>query len=289
MRLPLLFLIPLLQAGVFLGSPTLAQEAGGFGLESQLESAAEASEEAEEIDEIETDRDSFTPASSLVGARRLVIESAYSFIDNRDVKETHSFPEALARYGLTENIELRLGWNYEVGGAGSPVSGNVSDAFAAEPELERESRIFYGAKLGLSEQAGWRPQTAVMVHGFTPTAGEQHDTTVASSYIAGWELPNRWNWTSAMRYSTGSQEEDRFNIWSPSTALKVPLGERWKGHVEYFGVFSDGREEETTQHFFSPGAHYLITPDLEVGFRVGWGLNEQAPNFFSNIGFGIRY
>src|SRR5262245_49060578 len=38
-------------------------------------------------DAIETDRDSFTPATTTAGRRRLIVESAYSFIDNRDVKE----------------------------------------------------------------------------------------------------------------------------------------------------------------------------------------------------------
>jgi hypothetical protein len=83
--------------------------------------------------------------------------------------------------------------------------------------------------------------------------------------------------------------EDGFNVWSPSAVLKVPVGERWKAHVEYFGILSDGRADETVQHFFSPGAHYLITPDLEIGLRVGWGLNDETPSFFSNAGLGWRY
>ena len=43
-------------------------------------------------DEIETDRDAFTPATRTVGRGRLIVESAYTFIDNRRVKETHSSP-----------------------------------------------------------------------------------------------------------------------------------------------------------------------------------------------------
>jgi hypothetical protein len=39
----------------------------------------------------------------------------------------------------------------------------------------------------------------------------------------------------------------------------------------------------------SPGAHYLVTPDLGVGVRVGWGLNDQSVRFFANAGFGWRY
>jgi hypothetical protein len=58
-------------------------------------------------DAIETDHDSFTLATTTAGRKRLI------------VKETHSFPELLCRYGLMERFELRLGLNYEVGRAGS--------------------------------------------------------------------------------------------------------------------------------------------------------------------------
>lgn len=259
------------------GSHELDESAGGDEFEDESE------------DEIETDRDSFTPATSVVGCRRLVIESAYSFIDNRRVPETHSLPEIVARYGITNEIELRFGYNYEVGGAGSSVAGSIPNDFPEEPGLEREARVLYGAKFWLTQQDNWKPQSSVIVQGFTPTYGEATDTQLAITYVFGWTLPNAWTWDSSIRYGTGSFEEDRFNVWSPSTVLKVPLGEEWKAHAEYFGVFSEGRAEESVQHFFSPGVHYLISPDLEIGVRVGWGLNDQSPNFFSNVGGGLRF
>jgi hypothetical protein len=33
----------------------------------------------------------------------------------------------------------------------------------------------------------------------------------------------------------------------------------------------------------------LITPDWELGVRLGSGLNDQSPNFFANVGGGIRF
>ncbi|MAT73240.1 MAG: peptidyl-tRNA hydrolase [Planctomycetaceae bacterium] len=240
-------------------------------------------------DEIETDRDSFTPATTTAGDGLWIVEAAYSFIDNRGVPETHSYPELLVRRGVDDWLELRLGWNYEVGGAGSPVSGNVPSDFGEEAEIERESRIFYGAKAVLTRQSGWQPESAVIVQGLPPTSGESNDTQLSTTYIFGWITEGGAVWDSAIRYSTSSAEEDDFNVWAPSTVLKVPFGERWKAHVEYFGIFSDGREEETTQHYFSPGAHYLVTPNFEVGVRVGWGLNDQSAKFFSNAGIGWRY
>src|SRR5262245_17074542 len=56
----------------------------------------------EDEDEIETDRDSFTPATTLAGPGRTIVEAAYSFIDNRTVPETHSYPELLLRYGASD-------------------------------------------------------------------------------------------------------------------------------------------------------------------------------------------
>jgi hypothetical protein len=240
---------------------------------------------------LETDRDSFTPATTTAGKGRLIVESAYSFLDNRSVKETHSFPELLLRYGLTERFEFRLGWNYEVGGAGNEISGvDVGeDDLPLESTLERESRIAYGLKYRVTDQKEWLPGSAVILQGFTPTSGKGTDTQFVGTYVFGWELPNRWMLDSAIRYATGSEEEDRFHSWAPSVVLKVPVGERVNVHAEYFGIFSTDKAEAFTRHFFSPGVHHLLTPDLEVGVRVGWGLNDQSARFFSNVGFGWRF
>ncbi|MGC4005522.1 MAG: transporter [Pirellulales bacterium] len=245
--------------------------------------------EDDEPDEIETDRDSFTPATTVVGLSRTVVESAYSFIDNRRVPETHSLPELVVRYGVTERLELRFGTNYEIGGAGNPISANIPDDLEDDATLEEEANVSYGLKYALTEQAEWIPTSAILLQAYTPVAGEATDTHFVATYVAGRTFANRWAWDSAIRYSTGSHEDDRFNVWSPSTVLKVPVGERWKAHIEYFGVFSDGRATESTQHFISPGAHYLITSNWEIGTRFGWGLNDQAPNFFVNVGGGYRF
>lgn len=71
--------------------------------------------------------------------------------------------------------------------------------------------------------------------------------------------------------------------------VKVAVAEKWNGHLEYFGIFTDGRVEESSESYISPGLHYLLTPDFELGARVGWGLGGDAANFFSNAGVGLRF
>lgn len=248
-----------------------------------------APESAEDEDEIVTDRDSFTPATSVAGRGRVIWETAHSFIDNRRVPETHSFPEMLVRIGCTDWLEFRLGWNYEIGGAGNPVSGNIPSDLPDDPELEAEHRLLYGAKALLSSQEDWRPQSVAILQGHVPTHPQAGPSDLSAVYVFGWDLPNKIVFDNGLRYSTGHLEEDSFNVWCVSSVVKFPVAERWKGHVEYFSSFSDGRENESVQHFFSTGAHYLITSNLEIGVRVGWGLNRDAPNFFANSGLGWRY
>lgn len=251
--------------------------------------------EAEEPDEIETDRDSFTPATTIAGRRRLIAEYAYSFVDNRGIKETHSVPELILRYGLTDRIELRLGWNYEVGGAGNATSGadaGDEDATGGRSQIEREYTLLYGAKVRLTDQRRWVPRTALIVQGFTPTGGSSGTDTATqliATYVAGWQFANRWKFDTSIRYGTASEEGDHYHAWAPSAVLKVPVGEKLAAHVEYFATFTSGKAQNTTKHFISPGLHYLVTPNFEVGFRLGWGLNDLSARFFSNVGVGWRF
>jgi hypothetical protein len=140
----------------------------------------------------------------------------------------------------------------------------------------------------VTEQARWLPRSVVIVQAATPTSGVETATHLFVTSAAGWELPNRWRLDTAIRYGLASQEGDHFNLWAPSAVLRVPIGERWAAHGEYFGIFTSGKERNTTRHYFSPGLHCLITPNLEVGVRVGWGLNDQSDRFFVNAGLGWR-
>lgn len=243
-----------------------------------------------DTDRIETDRDSFTPATTTAGRGRSILESAYTFSDNRVGFETHSLPELVNRYGVTDRVELHLGWNYEVGGASTSFSGGVPNLEEpAGAEIERGSQIFYGFKAAVTDQYNWLPESAIIVEAGTPTSGKDLATQLMTTYVFGWKLPNEGKWDAALRYGYDSTMGDHFNIWSPSTVLKVPVFERWTVHAEYFGVFSEGRAKDSTQHYFSPGIHYLVNSDLEVGVRLGWGLNDQSANFFNNVGLGWRF
>lgn len=262
-----------------LGRASEAQEFSSFIAEGRRAESAER-------DEIETDRDSFTFATSLVAPRKNILEASYSFIDNRVGPESHSFPEFLARRGINDWLELRLGWNYEAGGPGT-VSG--SEVGGEDLQVETEGRLLYGAKFQTSRASGWMPQSALILQGFTPTAGESPASTFNVGEAFGWTFANGWTWNTALRFATAYEQRDYFSQWAPSTVLKIPVGERWNVHGEYFSIVSYGKADSLNLHYASFGGHVLLTPNLEVGVRFGFGLNSETPNFFNNVGFGWRF
>ncbi len=256
------------------------------------ESAEKSGENAEGAEgneaPLDTDRSSFTFATTTVRTGRVLVESAYSFIDNRNAAQSHSFPELMTRIGVTKRLELRLGWNYEVGGGGDVSNGDAAGDLTA-PSIKREAQIQYGFKYALTTQNSWIPTSACIVQAATPTAGVNEASRVVLGYVFGWKIFDDWELDSGIRYETAKEEGDHFNQWAPSVLLKVPVFERCHVHGEYFGIFTDGRATNTNVQYLSPGISYLITPACEVGVRLGWGLNQDAASFFSNVGFGLMF
>jgi hypothetical protein len=243
----------------------------------------------ESLPELETDRETFTPSTTTTGKNLWIAEWSYTYIDNRDEPDTNSFPELLVRYGISDRVELRLGWNYEVGGGGNVVTPLESSEGLDNGEVESESRMIYGMKAEVTDQRGWVPRSVVILEGFTPTLGNNPASQPVATYACGWLLPNAWRWDSAIRYSQGFDLEDAYNRWAPSTVLRIPASENFQYHLGLFGSFTQGRAIDKDRVFISPGCHYNFTPNLELGLRVGWGLTPDSANFFVNTGFGWRF
>ncbi len=257
---------------------TAASEGAGEG-----KSAAEV---LEADDFIETDRNSFTIARVTPGANRLIVESSFSYINLAGEKATYSFPELLLRYGIGDRFELRLGWNYEAGQERVPGGGTIGGFFAANAEQQ----LYYGFKTVLTKQSGWLPGSAVFLQGHTPTGGPQSVSQLRTGYVVGWTLPNRWDFDAALRFGTDKDEEGGYTLWAPSAVLKIPLtaNERWFSHVEYFGVFTQGKENDTSRNFVDIGLHHLLTPNFEIGGMVAFGPHSGGLNLVTNVGIGIR-
>lgn len=243
----------------------------------------------QEYRELDADRDAFTPVTHTVERGHALVETAYTYIENRTGPATHSLPELLVRAGILDRVELRFGVNYEAGSGGSVVTAVESGEGVGGGEFTTEASLLYGLKAVVSEQDGWLPRSVGIVEAYTPTAGHVWATEPAATYAFGWELDEGQRIDAGIRYVFAASEEGTFDKWMPSMVLRWPMSERLEVHAEWFGAWTDGLEDEKVRSFAGPGGHFVLFPGGELGYRCGWGLTEDAANFYSDVGFAMRY
>ena len=253
--------------------------------------AAPDSARAEEVSEgdLGTDRDAFTPSTKTIAPGTLLSEGSYVYIDNRFGLPTNNVPEYLLRIGGTDWLEWRFGVNYSVNSAGNIVTSVEVGERRPFDESLYEANVLYGFKADVSDQEGIVPESCFIMEAGTPTSGDLWGTIPVATAVAGWELPWGARLDGALRYSYAQSHTRWFSRWSPSVVIRQPITERLEIHAEWFETVTQGLPIDNVRPFFSPGTHYLLTENIEVGLRVGWGLNHVAAEFFSDTGIAWRY
>ena len=120
---------------------------------------------AEAFPELNTDRDGFTPSAFVVDQGRVLVETSYVYIQNRDGRPTNAYPELLCRIGATEWLECRIGANYEVGSQGNVVTNVEAGETGKAGTANYESSLLYGLKASLAEQDSLLPQACFIMEG----------------------------------------------------------------------------------------------------------------------------
>lgn len=165
---------------------------------------------------IETERHDFTQSAVTVGRGVAQIEGGYTYFYNKDGGETesaHTTPEMLLRWGVSEDIEVRLRWNYV------------------------------------------------------------------------------WQFIEDEPGRTGSEDTaaDRFTMFTQSAVLGLELSEANTMYAEWFGIYSNGLEDEFAISVYNVGVDHYVTDDFVLDVRVGVGLSDDADDFFSGVGGGYRF
>ncbi len=246
------------------------------------------SDEAKE-EPLESDRPDFTNTATTVGYQRFQIESGYTYtqaIAGDRTHDAHDLPELLIRYGAAERLELRLAWD----------EGMVFDRFADRDSgrvvTENGSTdVAAGFKYAISKQDKWRPQSALQVEVSAPVgapalSSRQVDAFV--NYLYSWEL----NKKLSLNCSTGNlwtaESDDHFSRLSQSASVEYELTQKLHVYNEWFAFFFRDSIDNRPQHYYDAGLTYLVTPNFQLDWRAGLGLNPAADGFFTGCGLAFR-
>jgi hypothetical protein len=218
---------------------------------------------------------------------RVQIEGGYSFVSDTIAGSSatqHTVPDLLLRIGLTERLELRVGWP---GWVSTNYGGSLSAASSADT-LEPNVGLMYD----LWQQDGCVPQTAVLAA--VPITLEGNPFSMSglqplSQMLYCWYPTDRFSFGGATGVALFRVSGDNFVQWQQSLNLDYLLTDRVGGFAEWEVLIDSGSRDDGAGHLLGGGFSLLWTDSLQVSWRAGLGLNERAPDFLTDLRFAYRF
>lgn len=243
--------------------------------------------------QIETDRPDFTESPNVVPKGALQVETGF-ILENDLASSSTSMLETksqnitlnttLLRFGLTENIELRLNTSVDrsqtqvsnpMGGVSGPLSDTVFKGL---------STSFIGFKTNLYKND--KMSIGFLGHLYIPELAsgdfaKSIDQKVAPEFL----IPLTYDITDkfgiAVQYGL---TWDGFTP-NPTTSYTLALGygitDALSFYVEPYGFLTNNGDE---LHLLNGGFTYLVNDNFQLDLTGGIGLNEAAPDNFLNCG-----
>ncbi len=220
-------------------------------------------------EELVTDRPDATEASTTVPKGAIQIETGgfyTSFEDNGIKEEVLGYNTTLVRWGVLENIEFRLGWNFEE--VRTTVNGMEL------PDVQSGlSPLLAGMKLNVTEEKGLLPEIALIGHIFLPFSAASdfrpETTAVDFRFAASHTLSEK----SSIGYNLGAQWGDDSSeaAYIYTFSYGYSLTDTFGFYAELYGDFP---EDNRANHFWDAGITFLALPNLQFDATVGSGITE---------------
>jgi hypothetical protein len=241
--------------------------------------------QTEEDQELITDRPDQTESPSIVPTGSVQLETGILFMQDEFSEagtdfeiETLHLASTLIRIGVTPVLEFRIGGGY------------TQEKIISQQMESRHSGmggVSAGAKIKLTEEKGWLPESAFLVNLDLPV-GQEH---FKPSEVQPTLLPaaaHTFSETLSLGYNLGGSWDldTQDAIFLYSAALGTSITDRYSMFFELFGGFSS---ETDSPHSFDLGGTYLLKPNLQFDGAIGYGLNDAAEDWFLLAGLTIRF
>lgn len=148
-----------------------------------------------------------------------------------------------------------------------------------------------GFKTPLLKQDGLIPNLSLIPAISLPTGTSSKSTgDVDPEVRLAWNygLTDKWSVYGVGLATALTDAHGRYLQSGASLATYYQFTPHLGGFVEYFGVYPGARGGDC-QHNIDFGPVILINDNFQIDLRAGFGLNEEAPDFFTGIGFSFRF
>ena len=232
-------------------------------------SLATFAQETEAPEELVTDRPDATEAPLTVPKGSLQIETGAfytSFEENNIKEEVLGYNTTLLRYGILDNFEFRLGWNFEetrftINGAEDP---NV---------LSGLSPLLFGMKVNITEEEGLLPTIGLIGHIFLPLSAATDYRPETTGADFRFSLEHTLSEKSSIAYNIGAQwgGDSPEIAYIYTVAYGYSITDKFGMYAELYGDFP---EDNKANHLWDAGITYLVQNNLQLDATVGSSITK---------------
>ncbi len=225
-------------------------------------------------DPIEADRPDQTETPAIVPKGMFQLEAGFSY-QKTDINSNSFFlPSALWKYGVNENLELRLITEFVT----EKINDEKSSGFTP---------ILIGLKVKLCEEKGVIPKTSFIGHIGLPNVASSR---YKNDFLAP-EFRFTMQHTLSKKLSLGYNLGCEWDGMTPETTFVYTLTTGYSINNKlgcYAELFGFAPEKNCANHNLDGGFTYLINNNFMVDLSSGFGLTNNAPNYYFALGFSIR-
>ena len=238
----------------------------------------------EERPELITDRPDATESPSVVPQGALQIETGALFTSfEEDVLQTQTqtltYNTTLLRYGLLDNLELRLGWNVVEQSNKTTGDGLATIESGFSP-------LLFGMKVNIAQEKGWLPTIGLVGHLFLPFTASEDFKPQHTSIDFRFAFDHTLSDSSSIAYNLGAQwEADSLGAaYIYTLAYGYSITDSFGFYAELYG---DLPEKNRSNHYWDAGVTYLILPNLQLDATIGTSITKGQDLLLSG-GFSYR-
>ncbi len=240
------------------------------------------SQEKTEPGALVTDRPDQTESPTVVPKGFLQIETGAFYEDsgeNAFKQKTTTFNTTLLRYGLLDNLELRVGWDFTE--TKTEINGTELDDVASGL-----SPLLLGTKIGVIEEKGWLPQIGLIGHLFLPFSAGNDFRPETTGVDFRFSFAHTLSEKSSLSYNLGAE----WGNDSPEAAYIYTISYGYSV-TDTFGIFAelygDLPEDSSPNHLWDAGLTYRLSDSIQLDATIGSGITE-GQNLLLSAGVSIR-
>lgn len=244
---------------------------------------ANAQEEVAEKDygTIITDRPDQTESPNAMPKGFLQVETGAgfeTFEDNNIKTEDFTLNTTLIRYGLLDNLELRLGWDFVEGK--TKFNGNTLNNIASGL-----SPLLFGFKTEIAKEKGVFPEIGFLGHlslPFTASTDYRPETTgVDFRFSFAHTLSEKSSLAYNLGATWGNDSPEAAYIYT--LVYGYSITDKLGTYIELYGDFP---EDNKANHLWNAGFTYLINDNFQLDILGGTSITEGQDLM---IGAGISF